>query len=32
MNRNRRQYCTETQYYKQIPLKLIVYTDKHFDA
>lgn len=25
-------YCTETQYYKGIALRLIVYTEKHFAA
>lgn len=25
-------YCTETQYYRGIPLRLIIYTKKHFDA
>lgn len=28
--RNEEKYCTETQNYKGIPLKLIVYTEKHF--
>lgn len=28
--RMREKYCTETQYYKGIPLKLIVYTEGHF--
>lgn len=25
-------YCRETQYYKNVPLKLIVYTESHFAA
>lgn len=25
-------YCTETQYYRGIPIRLIVYTEQHFAA
>ncbi len=29
--KNFKKYNTQTQYYKNVPLKLIVYTDSHFE-